>query len=173
MMLVRVNVLFLLLVIIVDSRLSVRNHGRRGLLNTIRIQPTVGEPWPQPQSIQTTAQQLAVHPETFHFLINETSQSCDLLANAFVRYYRAIFFPHTYLSYILRSSSSFVTDDHRRQSRMDAVSRKNLSNFANVSSLEDLYVNVQHPCDQWPSLESNESCNRMCCSFLLNCICLL
>jgi len=160
-MIVRVKLLLLLLVVIMNSLSSARNHGRRGFLNTIRIQPTVGEPWPKPQSIQTTAGRLAVHPNTFRFLINETSQRCDLLTSAFVRYYRAIFFPHTYLSHILRSSSTFLTDDYIHQPRTDAASKKNLSNLANAPVLEDLYVNVQQQCEQWPSLESNESCKRI------------
>jgi hypothetical protein len=155
--------------VIVNGLSFPRNHGRRGSLNRIRIQPTVGEAWPKPQSIQTTAQRLAIHPTTFHFLINETSQRCDLLTNAFVRYYRAIFFPHTYLSYILRSPSTYQTDDdHIHRSRPDAIWRKNLSDLANASLLEDLYVNIQQPCDQWPSLESNELCNRVIYLFLLS-----
>jgi hypothetical protein len=153
-MIVCMNRLLLLFVIIVDSLSSARSHGRRGFLNPIRIQPTAGEPWPKPQSIQTTTAQLAIYPHSFRFLINETTSSerCDLLTGAFERYYRAIFFPQTYLSYILRSSSSSLTDDYTRPRR---------SSLANVSLLEDLYVNVQQPCEQWPSLESNESCNRL------------
>jgi hypothetical protein len=53
-----------------------------------------------------------------------------------------------------------MTDDDIRQSRTDAISRKNLPNLLDVPLLESLYVNVEHQCDQWPSLESNESCNK-------------
>lgn len=164
-MIVRTSLVLILFVVIVESYSSVRNHGRRGLLNTIRIQPTAGEPWPKPQSIQTTFQQFAVLPDKFHFLINETSQSCDILTNAFIRYYKAIFFPQTYLSYVLGSSFSWNTNDYNRRPRVNI--RKNLSHIVDVPLLESLNVHVQQLCDQWPSLESNESCKKTYCLFCI------
>jgi hypothetical protein len=154
----------LLLVIIIDNLSAVSSHGRRGTLNTIRIQPTAGEPWPKPQLIQTTAQRLAVYPDAFHFLINETSQRCDLLTSAFDRYYRAIFFPNTYLSYILHASSNFSANDFINQSKSNEAWKRTLS----TPSLNYLFVNVQQPCDQWPSLESNESCNTLVQSTIIS-----
>ncbi|CAF1594959.1 unnamed protein product, partial [Adineta steineri] len=70
------------------------SHGKqpRGSLNIFDVKPTVGQPWPKPQTIKTTSQQYAVHPSAFHFMVNSTSQSCDLLTSAFDRYYRIIFF---------------------------------------------------------------------------------
>lgn len=157
-MIARTSLVLILFAIIVESYSSVQNHGRRGLLNTVRIQPTSGEPWPKPQSIQTTFQQFAIPPDKFHFLIDETSQHCDLLTNAFVRYYKAIFSPQIYLSYILGSSFSWNTNDYKRRPRVNI--RKNLSHMVDMPLLESLNVHVQQLCDQWPSLESNESCNK-------------
>lgn len=153
--------LFAAVIILSASAACERNQGRRGFLHGVRIQPTVGEPWPMPQSMQTTAQRLAIHPNTFQFILNDTSQRCDLLTSAFTRYYKAIFFPETYLSYVLNSSSSFSNiNDNIRQKLRDATLRKRSSKFADTQVLMSLYVNIQQPCDFWPSLESNESCNQ-------------
>ena len=83
--------LYLLLVFVYHVESSTRIQGRRGLVHDVRIEPTTGEPWPKPQSIQITGRRFAVHPDAFHFRVSNTSQSCDLLTSAFVRYYRAIF----------------------------------------------------------------------------------
>jgi hypothetical protein len=151
------KLVFFLLVIVIFNVLSVLSDGRRGFINSIRIEPTVGEVWPKPQSIKTTNQQFSLHPDTFNFVVNETSEKCDLLTNAFVRYYKIIFYPHTYLSSILHSSTS-KTDDNMHRPRLKTVSRKKLFNSNDIPVLKDLYVNVEQPCDQWPHLESNESC---------------
>lgn len=151
---------FLIIVDRVES--SVRIHGRRGLVNDVRIQPTTGEPWPKPQSIQITDRRFAVHPDAFHFRIDNTSQSCDLLISAFVRYYRAIFYPQSYLSSILQFSNQ------RDQSeKKNTTWRKSLEELGDTPLLGDLYVHLQQPCDQWPSLESNESCMNLIQFFLL------
>jgi len=146
--------MFLLFVIILINILSIESDGRRGLINKIRIKPTVGEVWPKPQSIETTNEQYSIHPSTFHFVLNEKSQQCDLLTNAFIRYYKIIFYPHTYLSSILSKTNDFI-----RQPQLDKFLIKNLSNNTDIPLLKDVYVNVQTPCDEWPRLESNESCN--------------
>ncbi|CAF3654515.1 unnamed protein product [Rotaria sp. Silwood1] len=152
------NIIYLLLVITVESFSPVWSHERRGFLHAIRIQPTVGEPWPKPQSILTTTQRLTVNPKTFHFLMNETSQRCSLLTSAFDRYYRIIFFPQTYMPYIRRSSSSFTTNNDIYQTKINASLRQKYpSSITNISLLMNLYVNVEQPCDEWPSLETNES----------------
>ena len=145
----------LVLVIVYHVESSARIRGRRGLVHDVRVEPTMGEPWPKPQSIQTTGRQFAIHPDTFHFRISNTSQSCDLLTGAFVRYYRAIFYPKTYLPHILRQP------DEPDQSPMNETRwRKSLSDLGDTPLLGDLFVHLQQPCDQWPSLESNESCEE-------------
>lgn len=145
--------LLFLLIIVCHVESSARIHGRRGLVNDVRIQPTTGEPWPKPQSIQITGQRFAVHPDAFHFRIDNTSQSCDLLTSAFVRYYRAIFYPQTYLSSILQ-----VSNQQDQSETKNTTWRKSLAELGDTPLLGDLYVHLQQPCDQWPSLESNESC---------------
>ncbi len=121
----------------------------RGPLNALYVQPSVGEPWPKPQSVQTTAQQFAIHPAVFHFSVNSTSQTCDLLTSALDRYYRLIFFPQTYLNYILNPGSVNNQAEH--------TPKKCLTDLR-APLLERLNIYIQQPCDQYPSLESNESC---------------
>jgi hypothetical protein len=143
------SVLLLLLVVISAS------HGKRPRppLNVFYVQPTVGQPWPKPQSSETGPQQLAVQPSAFHFLVNSTSQTCDILTSAFDRYYRLIFFPHSYLKHILNPDS--VDNEKPFQPR------KRSADLHDTPLLKRLNVHIQQPCDQFPSLESDESCKRI------------
>jgi hypothetical protein len=111
---------------------------------------SVGQPWPKPQSIQQTAQQFAVHPDAFHFLVNETSQTCDLVTSSLDRYYRLIFFPQTYLTYIL--------NPEKINPETDFKTKKRLADLRDTPMLKRLNIYIQQPCDQYPTLESNESC---------------
>lgn len=157
-MIIRTNLILFLFLICIQKILAARSESRRGFVNNIRIQPTIGEPWPKPQSIQSTTQRFAIHPSAFRFRVNETSQTCDLLTGAFDRYYRAIFYPSSYLSYILRSPFPLAKN---------VTLRKNLADLGDLPLLEDLNVFIQQPCDKWPNLESNESCKHRRYSFSL------
>jgi hypothetical protein len=141
---------FLLFLLVVISNV----HGKRPRRpsNVFYVEPSVGEPWPKPQSIQTTAQQFAVHPDAFNFMINSTSQTCDLLTSALDRYFKLIFFPQSYLNYILNPESA--------NNEMKPTPKKSLADLRDTPVLKRLNVYVQQPCDQYPSLESNESCNK-------------
>ncbi|CAF0740625.1 unnamed protein product [Didymodactylos carnosus] len=113
------------------------------------VEPSVGQPWPHPQQMMSSEQRLAVHPAAFHFLINATSQRCDLLVDAFDRYYRLIFYPQTYLKYVLNKKASSCDEP--------IIELPMLNTLTDTPLLKRLNVNVQQPCDHWPSLESNES----------------
>ena len=119
--------------------------------NGLFVQPSVGQPWPKPQSIQITAQQYSVHPDAFHFMINETSQTCDILTGALDRYFRIIFYPQTYMKSILEPESLV--------NEVKPTPKKRLADLRDTPMLKRLDVFIQQPCDQYPSLESNESCN--------------
>jgi hypothetical protein len=139
-------VLLFLLAVITHS------HGKRPRdpLTAFYVEATVGQPWPKPQSMQTMPQQFSVHPAAFHFLVNSTSQTCDLLTSAFDRYYRLIFFPQTYLNHILHPEA--VNNDKKY------TLKKSLADLRDTPMLKRLNVHIQQPCDQYPSLESDESC---------------
>lgn len=123
----------------------------RGALSSVNVARTLGQPWPLPQSMQMTAQQYAIHPAVFHFLVNQSSQTCDLLTNALDRYYRITFFPQTYFNYIFHPESI----DKQKESKLKA----NLNDLRDVPMVERLTIFIQQPCDQYPTLESNESCD--------------
>ena len=144
--------LFILLFL---STSIIHSYGKqpRTSLSAFYVDTTVGEPWPKPQSIQTTSLKLAVHPAAFHFLVNSSGQTCDLLTSAFDRYYQLIFFPQTYLNYILNPKSG--------NNKKSYITKKNLNDLRDVPLLKRLNVHIQEPCDQYPSLESNESCKRI------------
>jgi hypothetical protein len=131
------------------------SHGKpptSSILGALRVDQTVGQPWPLPQTFQTTNQKLGINPAAFHFLVNATGQTCDLLTSAFDRYYRMIFFPESYLDYILNPGSIDNKIKHPR--------RKHLAHLADVPLFMHLDVLVRTPCDQYPTLESDESCKR-------------
>ncbi len=113
------------------------------------IKTTTGEPWPMPQSINTSSIRVSIRPESFSFLYNETSHQCALLDSAFVRYYKLIFFPETYWDDLLeepppRHKKNFI--------------KTNLSNLDDIKLLKNVQVNIQQMCEQWPTFKSNESC---------------
>ncbi|CAF1064636.1 unnamed protein product [Rotaria magnacalcarata] len=127
------------------------SHGKRPRdpLNSFYVQATVGYPWPQPQAIHTTPQQYGVHPAAFHFLVNQTSQTCDLLTSALDRYYKLIFYPYSYLNYILDPES--VIDEIKDKPK------KTLFDLRDTPLLKRLNVYIQEPCERYPTLESDES----------------
>jgi hypothetical protein len=147
-MTVRVSFLLLVAAVVVFGHAK----GERSVPDLFSIKPAHGQPWPMPQSMNTFTNRLAVHPESFHFLYNETSGRCDLLINAFARYYKLIFYPQTYWDDLLEQSSS------KKKIFKQNFSKK-VSNLGDTILLERLNVNIQQACDQWPSFESNESCN--------------
>jgi hypothetical protein len=125
--------------------------GYRGISNLSYITATIGEPWPIPQSINTFSERVSIHPDSFHFLYSETSQQCDVLTNAFVRYYKLIFFPETYWDDLLEQPL------YKKKIFKKDI-RKKLSNLRDTILLENLTVNIQQACEHWPTLQSNESC---------------
>ena len=145
------TVLLLLLCFIVLSNCSNSNEELRSSLHSIQVDRTVGQPWPLPQTMNTTNQQFAIHPETFHFLVNQSSQTCDLLTSALDRYYQLTFFPHTYFNYI------FHPELINKQKQILKLKTK-LNDLHDVPMLKRLNIFVQQPCEQYPTLESNESC---------------
>ena len=146
-MLVRASFLLLL------WSMAVCGRGQKGQdeFETLSAQRTVGQPWPMPQSITTTLDRLAVHSDSFSFLLNQTSVTCDLIENAFDRYYKLIFAPGTYMDEILQQSSA-------SEQPKNTHPPKNNANPEDGTVLKRLEVYIQGTCEQWPRFESNESC---------------
>lgn len=131
------------------------SHGKRPRIpiDIFYVEPTVGQPWPKPQTMQISQQQIAIHPEAFHFFVNSTSQTCDLLTSALDRYYRLTFFPQDYLDSILEP-------EVERKVKKTKL-KKTLDEIRDAPLLKRLNVHIQQPCDQYPSLESDESCKLL------------
>lgn len=142
----RVATLFFLLAVIYCAD----GTRARPPLDAPRVQLSTGKTWPLPQSVQTTAQQYAVHPDAFHFMVNSTGQTCDLLTSALDRYFRIIFYPQSYIQYILNPKSP--------EAQIKPKPKKSLADLRDTPILQRLNVYIQQPCDQYPSLESNEAC---------------
>ena len=124
-------------------------NGPRIPIDVFYVEPTVGQPWPKPQEMQIAQVQYALHPAAFHFAVNSTSQTCDLLTSAFDRYYRMIFFPKDYMNFLLHGKKETTT-----------VPKKSLKDLQDVMMLKRLNIHIQQPCEQYPTLESDESCKE-------------
>lgn len=91
-----------------------------------------GSPWPMPTKLLTTADTLTLDRNSFRF--HATGVRCGILDEAFVRYFRIIF-KHLPL---MRSPLKFRSQ-------------------AKLTSLD---VNVQNPCEEYPSMGMDESCKQ-------------
>lgn len=147
------KVLLLLLIIVSNS-----DGGRPSLPKSIRSKSTIGEVWPKPQSMSSTTQEYLINRDSFELTMNETSARCDLLTNALNRYYSIIFDPFKYISSFLHSNSFyFKYRNEINQSR---------SNVSDIPLLKQLFVYVQNECEQWPNIQSNESCESSSSLFI-------
>ncbi len=115
------------------------------------IRPTNGEPWPMPQSMDRFSERVSVHPDSFHFLYDEISQQCDVLTNAFDRYYKLIFYPETYWNDLLE-------EPIQKKKIFRENIRKKFLNLDDTILLKSLNVIIRQKCEQWPTFESDESC---------------
>jgi hypothetical protein len=133
----------LLLVLIVAS-LAYSAHSRK--VRGQQYEP--GQPLPKPQSLSQSDTLHYLDAPAFAFQYAPGSVVCDLLSNAFNRYYKIIFHPGQN-----DNKPTGVSRNSEHKSRQARPMPKN----ANI--LKRLAVNVRSPCEDYPSLESDESCN--------------
>lgn len=98
--------------------------------------PQRGFPWPQPASISTTSSSFVVSPYEFRFRV--VGVTCDILDEAIVRYFRIVFY-----------------DGKERPNRR---SKDSALRFEARKHLTHLDVEVQNACEEYPSLDMDESC---------------
>ena len=109
-----------------------------------------GRPVPLPQIYTATESQYYLNPSEFKFQFVKGSYVCDVTTLAFNRYHRLIFNPHEY---------EIVTN--RRVVQKRPQNRKLMLNqkFSDgQGSVKELLVRVAEPCEEYPTLESDESC---------------
>jgi hypothetical protein len=104
-----------------------------------------GQPFPKPQSISQTNVLHYLEARAFAFQYAPGSVVCDLLSNAFNRYYKIIFNSNQH--------ATRISDKKYRKTRQVG------SIPADASILKRVTVNIHSPCEDYPSLESDESCN--------------
>lgn len=108
-----------------------------------------GRPFPQPQVYMSTDTQHVLDERAFAFQYVAGSVVCELLSSAFNRYYKIIFRPQS-LDYMRRVSVKKVVNHKLFESNGPHAKANSL--------LKRVVVNVREPCEDYPSLESDESC---------------
>jgi hypothetical protein len=107
-----------------------------------------GQPWPLPQQMTSNSIVHSVDARAFAFMYAESSQVCQLLTSAFNRYYKIIFLPQ----------SSEILDQKNFVRKVKSNKKPPKSKLSDPSLLKRIVVNVQQPCEDYPSLDSDESC---------------
>ena len=107
-----------------------------------------GTPFPMPQQFVQTSTQHFLDSRAFSFQHVPGSVVCDLLSTAFNRYYKIIFRPNQYET--AKNVVNLRNSDTKRNQK---------NNRLKSSLLKRVQVKVLLPCEDYPSLESDESCN--------------
>jgi hypothetical protein len=110
-----------------------------------------GKPWPLPQKMTSGSKQLLLDPRVFAFQYAASSQVCELLAGAFNRYYTIIFSP---LDYEIVGHVKRVRKLMKQKNKA-----KYNDDIQDLFVLEKLVVNIENECEDYPTLESDESCS--------------
>lgn len=134
--------LFIILMHIVNGARSSNEEirGSKNLLKNLNNPPRGrGKPLPLPQTYISTETQHFLDARNFIFEFVKGSSVCDVVNLAFYRYHKIIFRPDEAFS--VRKI---------KQNKVKSLKR-------DPSLLKRLLVNIQSPCEDYPSLESDES----------------
>jgi len=123
------------------SQLDDAQYG--GYDRSLRVVPTVGSPWPMPDTYVSTPDIQTI--DMFSFQFNAIGQSCDILQSAFSRYYNIIF---------RGGHPNGLVGKRQRRNALKFRPKFAASAAPVVSALN---VKVQNPCEHYPSLEMDES----------------
>lgn len=122
------------------------NSGRKGKVSRV-LPKSVGQVFPKPQYQVTTQQQHYLDERAFSFQYAQGSVVCDILSAAFNRYYKIIFRPQNY-----------KINPNSRQSVRRLMKNSLDVHFQAPNLLKRVVVNIKNQCEDYPSLESDESC---------------
>jgi hypothetical protein len=151
--------LLILMIFVTKPFLALSNHhlptneelrGRKNLEDIVSKTP--GTPFPKPQSQIVTDTQQILDQKDFSFQYGKSSVVCDLLNLAFNRFYKIIFRPQ---SYDIKGDGVLI-NQVKKLHRQNKETKENTINQARL--LKRVIINVQMPCEDYPSLESDESC---------------
>ena len=107
-------------------------------------------PVPLPQVYKTTEKQFSLDVENFKFKFLKSSYICDVTKLAFTRYHKIIFTPESY---------NIVQDSARSIRKLGKFSLNRNQNVTDLTPINHLSVHILNPCEKYPTLESDESCN--------------
>ncbi|KAL7648493.1 UNVERIFIED_CONTAM: hypothetical protein RMT77_000399 [Armadillidium vulgare] len=110
------------------------------------IEPTVGRPWPLPQSETPNDGYMTVDPDNFEF--QATGEKCDILEQAFQRYQSIIF-------------SHGNPTKHKARTVKNRVSKRLQVGEGQLTSLN---VNLASPCEEYPYLNMDEQYDLKICA---------
>jgi hypothetical protein len=124
--------------------LDVEAHRQKSNLNDwIAITPKAdGKPWPLPQKMTIGQKQFLLEPRVFSFQYAASSRVCELLSDAFNRYYAIIFSP-------FESKTVRKLKKHKHEPAY---------NNDDIGVLKRLTVFIENVCEDYPTLDSDESC---------------
>ncbi len=101
------------------------------------------KPFPMPQVYVNSPKQFKINHNEFAFEYFKGSFVCHTLSLAFNRFYKIIFKPIEY---------------QQRTNKVRWTPESNVK-YDRKKSVDKLLVNVNEPCEEYPKLESDESCS--------------
>jgi hypothetical protein len=115
------------------------------------IEAQMGNPMPMPQVYEKSSSLHSLNSHEFSFGFAKNSFTCDLTILAFNRYHKIIFNP---LEYAIGEKTFSKEKKKRTLNTSKTISRER-------NNLKKLLVNINQPCksNEYPSLDSDESCN--------------
>jgi hexosaminidase len=152
-MLNKIFCLISLVLILKPSLISSRDYNKNEIHRHINVKgnivsKTPGRPFPKPQSQVITDIQQILDEKEFSFQYDTGSNECDLLSVAFDRYYRIIFRPQEYdISGTGKSNVKKIHHPNKNEKKANE----------NAKEIKRALVYVKLPCEEYPTLESDES----------------
>ncbi|KAH3741648.1 hypothetical protein DPMN_048373 [Dreissena polymorpha] len=110
---------------------------------SVAVTQTSGMPWPMPKQMTVTTIQRILDVGSFQFLVSSSTQRCDIIDEAFVRYRK----------YIFGNDDRTLKFKTNRKPRHGSIDQE--------AYLDTLQINIASGCDGYPSEESNEAYTLM------------
>lgn len=122
--------------------------GETSFLQNPFSQAELGRPIPMPQVYKPLATQTKLNKKSFEFTLEKGSFSCDVITLAFDRYHKIIFNPD---AYEINQGKPVSRKIKQKKSKSYVKSTRN------ESLLNKAVINVEQACEDYPTLESDES----------------
>lgn len=121
-------------------------NGSDSKLDSYQDDSQVDGPVPMPQVYKPSDTHSKLDKKNFEFKLHKGSFTCDVITLAFDRYYKILFQPDAY-------------EINPGKQTIRKVSTKSHQNFTDdYRTLITVFVNVEQACEEYPTLESDETC---------------